>query len=793
MWVKLFFCAGFAVLFLRSIPVWAQQDAGIDSLEGRFVLQGSQILPVVEQQALQVFTALRVNKQLSDLPFTIHVVTREEIQQYGYITLVDVLKTAPGVKVSQPGSSEEGEMFLLRGLIGNYYMKVLVNGIPIQPSVNGNMPLGAQLPVRQAERIEIIYGPASAVYGADATSGVINIITQGPDRANYAYADLEVGQFGHQYLNFTLGGKLGKNNHVVNYMLYGSGLARNDWNVYQDKNQVYNPWSYYLLNPDQWSLKHEGVPIAPLEITPELVERLDILDKLGLPPFYQGEVNRPLVNQMPHQSRSMGVQFQYKGLTLYYDYLYRRDFASLGRASMVYSYADPGAFYGENIQRVALNYQQKLGDKFNAITNAYYLRHRLNNGTNFAVNYQNGGNGAAYLYAASDDLFAEQLLTFNPISQLEIVAGATAQYSSNLPRTNELTTPFNPSDYRPFTDRKPPPHPFLGHFGYNPIRFSNVAAFLQLYYSHQNFNVLLGVRNDYNSLYQNTFNPRFAGMYKFEKLQVRGSVATAFKAPAASQSYQSLAIYIPDDLGQGIGGVLYPITPNPGLEPEKHFSAETGLHYDLARKISLDASLFYSRIQNLIKGVVTELNDDGTLSANAVLVDRETRTIINSRESKAQLVGLQVTLRGHDLVPSVKLNADLSVTHSKGREILPGSDGAINDYRMVPEWIAQLRVNFSPLRNLVFHTEHILMSGWIRRYTPNLQALENPNYRNDGYYTLDLVTSYQVDRQFRVYARVKNVLDAQYGGIGATGLDVDLLHNPQPGRNMQVGLSYRFE
>ena len=44
---------------------------------------------------------------------------------------------------------------------------------PVRPSVVGAMPIGSQLPIRQAERIEVIYGPAATIYGADAASGVI--------------------------------------------------------------------------------------------------------------------------------------------------------------------------------------------------------------------------------------------------------------------------------------------------------------------------------------------------------------------------------------------------------------------------------------------------------------------------------------------------------------------------------------------------------------------------------------------------------------------------------------------
>ena len=131
-------------------------------------------------------SASRVPVEKGDLPYTSFIITNEQIRQRGYNTLVDVLKDLPGVKVSQPGSAIHGETFLMRGLFGNYYVKILVDDLPMQPSATSGMPIGAQLPIQQAERIAVLYGPAAAMYGADAMGGVLNILTHEPQ---YSSAD----------------------------------------------------------------------------------------------------------------------------------------------------------------------------------------------------------------------------------------------------------------------------------------------------------------------------------------------------------------------------------------------------------------------------------------------------------------------------------------------------------------------------------------------------------------------------------------------------------------------------
>jgi len=111
---------------------------------------------VVRSNVIKINTASRSMKQISDLPFTSYVVTKKDIQENNYRTLTDVLKNIPGVRVSQPGSPKTGESFTINGLLGNYYTKILINGIPVNPSGAAGMPVGAQLPIKQAERIEII-------------------------------------------------------------------------------------------------------------------------------------------------------------------------------------------------------------------------------------------------------------------------------------------------------------------------------------------------------------------------------------------------------------------------------------------------------------------------------------------------------------------------------------------------------------------------------------------------------------------------------------------------------------
>ncbi|MBQ2096759.1 MAG: Plug domain-containing protein, partial [Bacteroidales bacterium] len=87
----------------------------------------------------RIIGAARSSKSAEELPLTVYVIDHEDIVNNCYVTLCDVLKSVPGFRVSQPQSGELGEAFMQRGLLGNTYTKILINGIDIKPSGNYGM------------------------------------------------------------------------------------------------------------------------------------------------------------------------------------------------------------------------------------------------------------------------------------------------------------------------------------------------------------------------------------------------------------------------------------------------------------------------------------------------------------------------------------------------------------------------------------------------------------------------------------------------------------------------------
>lgn len=124
--------------------------------------------------------ATGIQQPLTKAPAVASVVTAEQITEMGAFDLDEVLETIPGLHVSRSYVGYN-PIYVFRGIHSSYNPQVLmlINGIPITNLFHGdrNQAWGG-MPVDAIERIEVIRGPGSAVYGAEAFAGTINIITK---------------------------------------------------------------------------------------------------------------------------------------------------------------------------------------------------------------------------------------------------------------------------------------------------------------------------------------------------------------------------------------------------------------------------------------------------------------------------------------------------------------------------------------------------------------------------------------------------------------------------------------
>ena len=145
-------------------------------------------------------------------PAVASVITAEDIAAMGAVDLDEVLESVPGLHVGRSANSYNA-LFAIRGIYTQYTPQTLVlqNGLPTAVLFQGNkISLPLSYPVENIARIEVLRGPGSALYGADAYSGVINIVTKTAADISGTELGLRAGSFGTTQAWVLHGGKLGE-------------------------------------------------------------------------------------------------------------------------------------------------------------------------------------------------------------------------------------------------------------------------------------------------------------------------------------------------------------------------------------------------------------------------------------------------------------------------------------------------------------------------------------------------------------------------------------------------------
>jgi len=142
-----------------------------------------------------VVTASRIEEPLKYSPDSVTIVTGEEIQEKGKQTVIDVLKDIPGLSIAQYGAPGGASSIYTRGT-NNAHTLIMIDSVRVGDpmSMDGKMSI-ADLSTDNIERIEIVRGAQSVLYGSDAIGGVINIITKKGKGKPKFYLSVEGGSF----------------------------------------------------------------------------------------------------------------------------------------------------------------------------------------------------------------------------------------------------------------------------------------------------------------------------------------------------------------------------------------------------------------------------------------------------------------------------------------------------------------------------------------------------------------------------------------------------------------------
>jgi len=139
-----------------------------------------------------VVTATRTAQPLTDVLADVSIVDRQTIEQSGATGLADVLARLPGIEISRNGGPATTSSVFLRGA-ETRFTAVYVDGVRVDSQSGSGGATWEAIPLSQIDRIEVLRGPAAAIYGSDAVAGVIQIFTRKGEAGVAPYVGVGVG------------------------------------------------------------------------------------------------------------------------------------------------------------------------------------------------------------------------------------------------------------------------------------------------------------------------------------------------------------------------------------------------------------------------------------------------------------------------------------------------------------------------------------------------------------------------------------------------------------------------
>ena len=155
--------------------------------------------PVRDYVATQSATGTKTDTPLREVPQSISVVGTEQMRDQGAQNLGEAVRYMPGVLADGFGFDSRGDYVLLRGIPASYYLDGLRTAFGYYANTAGIEPYSL-------ERIEVLRGPASMLYGQGSTGGIINGVSKRPQDTPHAEIGAEYGSYDWRQTQFDFGG-----------------------------------------------------------------------------------------------------------------------------------------------------------------------------------------------------------------------------------------------------------------------------------------------------------------------------------------------------------------------------------------------------------------------------------------------------------------------------------------------------------------------------------------------------------------------------------------------------------
>ena len=161
-----------------------------------------------------VVTATRTAQPRESVIGDVTVINREEIQRSGQATLVELLQLQPGIEITSNGGAGKTAGIFIRGSNSSHVV-VLIDGVRVNSATLGTTTF-ENLPITQIDKVEILRGPASSLYGQDAIGGVIQIFTKKGEGKPQFYGSVGYGTYDTKIVEAGVSGQINDTSFALN-------------------------------------------------------------------------------------------------------------------------------------------------------------------------------------------------------------------------------------------------------------------------------------------------------------------------------------------------------------------------------------------------------------------------------------------------------------------------------------------------------------------------------------------------------------------------------------------------
>lgn len=728
---------------------------------------------VFAEEALQeytldqmVVTATRTEKKIIDVPASVEVVTSKDIEKSGAVYVDDVLKKVSGIAVSRTGGVGNSKpVVTMRGVKSGSDVLVLVDGQPMVNAYSGTVNWN-DIPVESIEKIEVVKGPGSAIYGSNAMAGVINITTKDSEKM-HAKTSLTYGTNHTWIKKVNIGDKMGK----FGYDLYYQGT---DSHTYSDMA------SGSVTKRKKDNSPKGGVtntfPLSPTTTGGKQAVIGKKGNKIWDEDSYKGKFTYKF-----DDSKTLSLGYMKTKNEYTYDYRSHERWIGNGTYNLTGSTKKDSEYFSVSNR----SFDGAPGGVDERIYTVGYSDKDAGLHVNAGLTDNRSWNGGVYSGGTSKtDLskYDSKRYTLGVTKETQLSNNDNAVFGVQYQHDTMDKVKLSSSDFITPAQAGAGKSDMYGIFFQDEHKFNDkVSVIGALRYDHWTVKDGYaydknGMDNTYGSRSDSAVSPKLALNYKFDDTQsAYVSWGKAFSAPSL---YDMFSGTVNGKTAGSTQSSKTVVIPNPGLKPQIITTTEAGYKKSFGDKTTVQMALFHNKIKNINyqgdTGKKQYLKDDDHLYDSEGSLYTEKQSV---SEGEGKTIGFEIGVT-HNFTD--KLSAYVNAT-IQNPQITKGAKASENDkiVRMTPKRLLNIGVDYVDNK---FSAE-LAGNYYSKKFgqANNSDVITGVPGAYDPVFLMNFTSKYNFDKHHGLEFSVFNLLDREYYN-----------YSYGQGRNFLLTYSYTF-